>query len=197
MTPLLTHGPLLWFLNRGTGVVLLVVLTGSTVLGLLGAERNAGGRVPAFLPQELHRNLSILGLVLTVVHAGTAVVDTFVDIRWWQVVVPLGSSYEPVWLGLGALAFDVMLVVGVTSAARRRLGRASWHRVHLLGYAVWPVAFVHGAGIGTDAPSTWARWLALGCAAAITAALAARVRRHTGASRSRDVDGFETVSVSG
>lgn len=195
MTPLLTDGPLLWFLNRGTGVVLLVVLTASTLLGLLGAERNAGGRVPAFLPHEVHRNLSVLGLVLTGVHAVTAVVDSFVDIRWWQAFVPFGSAYEPLWLGLGALSFDLMLVVALTSALRRRLGHTAWHRVHLAGYAAWPIAFVHAAGIGTDAPASWARWLAAGCAAVLAVGLTARLRRHRRGARSRDPEGFVTLGA--
>src|SRR5689334_5656207 len=101
MTALLADAPVLWFLNRSTGVVVLVALTVSLVLGCLGAGRSSGGRVPAFVPQHLHRNLSILALVLTAVHAATAVADEYVDIRWWQALWPFGAAYEPLWLGLG------------------------------------------------------------------------------------------------
>lgn len=174
----LTEGPLLWFLNRGTGVALLVVLTASLALGMLTAGRRAGGMVPVFVPQNLHRNLSILGLALVVLHILTAVADTFVDIRWWQALSPWGATYEPFWLGLGALAFDLMVVLTFTTAVRSRLSPSGWHRVHLLGYAVWPVAFAHGAGIGTDAGEPWARAVGLGCLAVVLLALAVRVRRQ-------------------
>lgn len=173
----LTDGPLLWFLNRGTGVALLVVLSLSLTLGMLGAGGRAGGLVPAFVPQRLHRNLSLLGLALAVGHAMTAVLDGFVDIRWWQALSPWGASYQPLWLGLGSTAFDLMLVVVATTALKSRLSARAWHRVHLLGYAAWPVAMVHGAGIGTDAAAPWARWLALGCAVLVLAALAVRLSR--------------------
>lgn len=175
----LTDGPLLWFLNRGTGVTLLVVLTLSLSLGMLAAGRRAGGPVPAFVPRSLHRNLSMIGLALVVLHAVTAVVDSYVDIRWWQALSPLGATYEPLWLGLGTLSFDLMLLVGLTTWARSRLRPSTWHRVHLLGYACWPIALIHSAGIGTDAGEAWARWLAAGCTALVLAALATRVIRRT------------------
>lgn len=173
----LTDGPLLWFLNRGTGIVLLVVLSVSLALGMVSTGASAGNRVPAFVPQNLHRNLSILGLALVLAHALTAVVDTFVDIRWWQALSPWGATYEPFWLGLGTVAFDLMLVVALSTAVKSRLSVRAWRRVHLLGYAAWPVAFVHGAGIGTDAGEAWARWIAAGCLTLVLAALVARLTR--------------------
>lgn len=174
--------PLLWFLNRATGVVVLVALTASIVLGVLGAGRSSGGRVPAFLSQHLHRNLSILALGLTAAHAVTAVVDEYVDIRWWQVFVPAGATYEPFWLGLGTLAWDLMVLVALTTWARGRLSHRAWHRIHLLGYLIWPTALAHGAGIGTDAGARSSVLLAAGCVTAVLLSVAIRVLR---AARSR------------
>ena len=104
----LLHGPLLWYLNRSTGLVVLVLLTATVLLGVLATGR--GGRVlPRFVGQALHRNLALWSVVLLVVHITTAVVDTYVDIRWWQAVVPwVGATYLPLWLGLGTLAFDLL-----------------------------------------------------------------------------------------
>jgi sulfoxide reductase heme-binding subunit YedZ len=172
-----THGPELWFLNRSSGVIVLILLTLSLALGILGAGRQTGGFVPVFVPHALHRNLSVIALVLTAAHAMTAVIDTYVDIRWWQMFSPIGGSYRPLWLGLGALAFDLMLIVALTSWARHRLGPLAWRRIHLVGYAVWPIAFAHGAGIGTDAETPWARWVAAACLALLVLALVVRLGR--------------------
>lgn len=175
MISTLTHGPFLWFLNRGTGVILLVVLTLSLALGMLTAGKAAGGLVPRFVPQALHRNLSILALALVLAHIATAVLDTFVDIRWWQALSPVGATYEPLWLGLGTLSFDLMVLVALTTAVRARLGPTGWRRFHLLGYLCWPVAFAHGAGMGTDAGEPWARWIGFGCIAVVGVALTLRL----------------------
>ena len=166
---------MLWYLNRGSGVGLLLLLTATLVLGILTAREGRSRLVPRFVSQQLHRNLGILALVLVVGHAATAVVDSYVDIRWWQVVSPFGSTYKPLWLGLGSVAFDVMLLVVLTSVVRRRLGQRAWHAVHLLGYLSWPVALVHSVGIGTDAGSEWARQVGLGCVAAVALAGVVRI----------------------
>lgn len=163
----MSDSPVLWYLNRATGSVLLVLLTLVVVLGVLATFGRAGRGVPRFLTQAFHRNVSLIALALLVVHVLSAVLDTFVDIRWWQAVVPFGSSYKPVWLGLGAVAFDVIAVVVVTSLLRTRIGHRTWRVVHLFGYVAWATAVVHGIGIGTDAHTSWSRSLTLGCVGAV------------------------------
>jgi DMSO/TMAO reductase YedYZ heme-binding membrane subunit len=176
---------MLWYLNRGSGVALLLVLTAALCLGILSARSGRSRLVPRFLGQQLHRNLGVLSLVLVVGHAVTAVVDTYVDIRWWQAFSPVGATYKPLWLGLGSVAFDVMLLVVLTSVMRQRLGHRAWHVLHLLGYLSWPVAMAHSAGIGTDATSSWGRQVGLGCVAAVAAAALLRVTADGLAARRR------------
>jgi sulfoxide reductase heme-binding subunit YedZ len=89
--------------------------------------------------------------------------------------VPFGGSYRPFWLGLGAVSFDLMLAVVITSLARRRLGYGAWRATHWTAYASWPVALIHGLGIGTDAGSTWSLLITLACLVTVGAAVAARL----------------------
>lgn len=146
----LLHGPMLWYLNRSTGLVVLGLLTVTAVLGVLSTGR--GGRVlPRFVGLAVHRNLALWSVVLLVLHVTTAVVDSYVDIRWWQAIVPwAGSTYLPLWLGFGTLAFDLLALVVVTSLFRARMHHRGWRLVHLLAYGAWGVAVAHGLGIGTD-----------------------------------------------
>lgn len=175
----LLHGPLLWYLNRSTGLVVLALLTATAVLGVLATGR--GGRVlPRFVGQALHRNLALWSVVLLVVHVATAVVDSYVDIRWWQAVVPwVGATYLPLWLGLGTLALDLLLVVTVTSLLRARMRHRTWRLTHLLAYAAWAVAVGHGLGIGTDLRTAgWERsavWASVALVAGIAVVRLVRV----------------------
>ncbi|RHW27576.1 ferric reductase [Nocardioides immobilis] len=147
---------MLWFLNRGTGMVLLGVLTATVLLGVLAARGRAGSLLPAFVSRSLHRNLSLFGAILLVAHIATAVLDEFVDIRWWHAFVPYGAAYEPWWLAVGTLASDLILAVLVTTAVRGRLGLRCWQRVHQLAYLAWALGLVHGLMIGSDSGETWA-----------------------------------------
>lgn len=173
-------GPFLWYLNRGTGLVILALFTITTVLGVLSTGGKAGKRVPSFVTQAVHRNIALLSVVLLAVHVVTAVADSFVDIRWWQAVVPwAGSTYQPLWLGLGTLALDLIVVLTVTSLLRTRLSHRLWRAVHLSSYVGWALSVAHGIGIGTDvqAGRTWAYAVVGGCVVAVLAAIGLRLGR--------------------
>jgi DMSO/TMAO reductase YedYZ heme-binding membrane subunit len=171
-----TTGPTaLWYLTRGTGIVALVVLTATMVLGIVASVGWASPRLPRFVSRDLHRNLSLFCLVLLVAHIVTAVADGFAPIGYVASVVPFSSPYRPLWLGLGTLAFDLLLAVSATSALRRFLGQRAWRAVHWLAYACWPIAVLHGLGTGTDTRLGLTLALNAVCVAAVLAALAWRL----------------------
>ncbi|MBK9474982.1 MAG: ferric reductase-like transmembrane domain-containing protein [Tetrasphaera sp.] len=167
--------PFMWYLNRGTGVVLLGLLSMTTVLGILATGRQFSARWPRFVTQGLHRALAGLSVALLLVHIVTAVVDEYVDIRWWQALVPFGGTYKPLWLGLGALALDLLIAVVITSLLRDRISPRLWFVVHLLAYAAWAVSVVHGLGIGSDSRRDWMVSLTLVCVSMVGAGALGRL----------------------
>jgi hypothetical protein len=115
------------------------------------------------------------------VHIGTTVLDGFAPIRLLDAVVPFVSAYRPIWLGLGAVAFDLLLALTVTSLLRGRIGYRSWRVLHWLAYVSWPVALVHALGTGSDARVPWLQGLAVAATLCVAAAILVRVRAATGA----------------
>jgi len=169
------NGPMLWFLNRGTGIVLLMLMTLSVVLGVGSVRSRAGRGTPGFVRNVVHRNVALLAVAMVAVHVVSAVVDSYVDIRWWDALVPWGGLYQPVWLGLGALALDLLLAVFVTSLLRTRLPHTAWRLVHWASYLAWVIAVVHGLGIGTDSEATWSIMITAGCVVVVALAVAIRI----------------------
>ena len=167
--------PLLWYLNRGTGVVLLVVFTVTVVLGVLATGRSATPLWPRFVTQGLHRALAALSVPMLVAHVTSAVIDSFVDIRWWQAFVPFGATYMPLWMALGAISLDLLALVVATSLARARISHRVWFAVHLTTYAAWASAVVHGLFIGTDSSKGWMVAIYIACVSAVALAVLARV----------------------
>ena len=168
----------MWFLTRSTALVAFALLTATTVLGIATAGRVlVSPRWPRFANQLLHRNLSLLGLALMCVHIVTAIADHYVPISWWSVVVPGASSYRTLGVTLGTLAFDLLLVVVMTSLARGRIvTMRNWRRVHWAAYGVWPLALLHFFRTGTDAGAgSFGAWAAFVAALAVSAAVVARV----------------------
>jgi predicted ferric reductase len=159
--------PFLWYATRAAGLVTLILLTASMILGLLNAGRFASRRWPRFLVQGLHKNLSLLALAFLAIHVGTTVIDTYTSIGLQDAIVPFLSPYKRFWLGLGAIASDLMLVVLVTSLLRQRIGHRLWRVVHWAAYLCWPVAIAHGLGTGTDHGQTWVFGLTIACITAV------------------------------
>jgi methionine sulfoxide reductase heme-binding subunit len=166
-----------WYLARGTGLVTLLLLTLVVVLGILGPLRVTGGRWPRFAIDTLHRDLSLLVIALLLVHIVTSVLDTFVSISFTDAVIPFRASYRALWLGLGALAFDILLALVITSLVRRRLGYQRWRLVHWLAYASFPLAVLHGLGTGSDTKIWWMLLLTTACVAVVVVATCVRIVR--------------------
>ena len=169
------HGPELWFANRGTGFVLLLLLTFSTMLGVLATARISPRLWPRMLSQGLHRNVSLLAVTFLAAHVTTAVLDTFVDIRWWHAFVPFAGTYMPFWLGLGTLSLDLMIAITATSLLRHKMSHRPWRAIHVMAYASWGLGLLHGLQMGTDAGSVWGAAINYGCIAVVLLAVLARL----------------------
>lgn len=168
-------GPGLWYATRAAGLVTLLLLTVSVLLGILTSGRFASGAWPRFLTLGLHRNVSLLAAVFLALHVATTVLDTFVSIPLTSAFIPFVSPYRPFWLGLGAVALDLLIALVATSLIRNRLGLRAWRGVHWAAYVCWPVALAHGLGTGTDRRTIWVLTLTAACVAAVAAAAAWRV----------------------
>lgn len=163
---------------RASGVMVMVLLTLSVALGAVSTAmrlRDRAAGLPRFAVQAVHRDTSLLTLVLVGVHTVTAVIHSFVDIRWVDAVVPFTGPYEPLWIGLGAVALDILVIAAVAAALRHRIGPRTWRVLHATTYLVWVLAAVHAVGIGTDVDRTWAMATGAACLVVAVAATARRI----------------------
>jgi methionine sulfoxide reductase heme-binding subunit len=170
----------LWFLSRGSGLVLLLLFSAVVVLGVATRTGSAPRRWPRFAVAELHRTLSLFAVALLVLHVVTAILDPFVTIGWAATVLPFASAYRTLAIGLGTLAVDLGGAVLITSLARQRLGQRTWRAVHWLAYLAWPVAFLHSLTAGGDLGIWWVALIEVASAAAVATAVLARLFRRGG-----------------
>jgi len=161
----------LWYASRATGVVALVLLTAVLVLGILVNRQGRLPGLPRFAVTSLHRNISLLAVAFITVHVLTAVLDSYVSIPLLSAVIPFASGYDRLWLGLGAIAFDLMLALIISSLVRGHLNRNLWRAIHLLAYLCWPVAFAHSLGPHQDMRHGWQLDLSIACALIVVAAV--------------------------
>lgn len=182
---MLANARTLWFVTRGSGVVALILLTCATLLGVTLGVRARSARWPRFAFADLHRNLTLLAIVFVTVHVVTTIADGYAPITVVAAFVPFTSSYRAVWLGLGAISFDLLLALVVTSLLRHRISARFWRAAHWLAYVTWPVALVHSFGTGSDARFGWLATLGFVSLTIVALAVLVRAGLATGPSHIR------------
>lgn len=173
----ITADTALWYASRASGVVALLMLTLVLTLGVLTNQQGRLPGLPRFAVVGLHRNVALLAVAFIAMHVLSAVFDGYVDIGLIAILVPFTSSYETFWLGLGAVAVDLLLAVVVTSLLRTRLGPRLWRTTHWLTYAMYPIVVIHGIGAADDLRSGALLALTVTCALIVLVAVGWRWAR--------------------
>jgi len=167
-----------WALGRGTGITALAFMTVSVTLGIATRSGRPLAALPRFAVADMHRFAALAGTVLVALHVTLLFFDPYAQLRLMDFAVPFLGAYRPLWLGLGTLALDVLVAVIVSSLLRHRLGVRTFRVVHWATYALWPIAFAHALGNGTDAGRQWFQVFAMCCAVTVVAALGWRTRAN-------------------
>ena len=105
----------------------------------------------------MHSFLNWLGLGFAALHGIILIGDHFIKIGLPEVFTPFLSPYRPVPVGLGIIAFYLMLLLSLSFYARNHLGQKNFRLLHYVSYAVFLMVTVHGVLAGTDSGALW--WL--------------------------------------
>jgi DMSO/TMAO reductase YedYZ heme-binding membrane subunit len=141
------------FMLYYAGVFALVLLTASVAAGLMATDRifmTPGHRVMA---QAVHRAISFAALAFLVIHIVTEILAQRVHVI--DSAIPFLSPYRTVYIGLGTIASDLVLLVVVTSIVRKRFtahGKVwRWRAIHYASYAAFALGVLHGLLSGREA----------------------------------------------
>lgn len=160
---------LLWAVGRGNGIVALAFLTLSVTFGVVSRSGRPLPALPRFAVADIHRFVALAATLLVVLHVVLLFFDPYAKLRLVDFVVPFLGAYRPLWQGLGTVAFDLLIVLIITSLLRHRLGLRTFRAVHWTTYLLWPIAMSHSLGNGTDTGDLWFQAFAGCCALLVTA----------------------------
>jgi DMSO/TMAO reductase YedYZ heme-binding membrane subunit len=145
-----------WEIARVGGILAYLLATASVLIGMLVSLKLRSTNWPRFVTTELHRYVTVLALVFTVVHGLAVWIDPFTGFTPSEVLVPFTSHYRPLWIGMGIVSGYLLLAVWASEYVRRWIGYAWWRRFHFLAFAVFVLGALHGIGAGTDTGQPWA-----------------------------------------
>jgi methionine sulfoxide reductase heme-binding subunit len=138
----------LWFIDRSSGEVTIVLMSAVMVVGIIRAALPAAY---PFLVEGLHTNLALLTIAFGALHVFTAILDPFASLGPLDALVPFLSTYRATWLGLGVISGYLYGLAIVTSWPARRLRREWWVWLHRGIYLAWALALIHALATGSDA----------------------------------------------
>jgi predicted ferric reductase len=83
-------------------------------------------------------------------HVGFLLIDSYISLQWFEVLIPFNSDYKPLPMALGALSLYFLIITIVTSKARKKIGYQKWRKLHALNPILYIFVTMHGLLIGTD-----------------------------------------------
>lgn len=174
-----------WLVSRASGVVALVLVSASVVIGLTMAAKvvRRPGRKRALV--RLHEHLALVALVAIAVHGLALLGDGWLKPGLRGISIPFALTYRPAFTGIGIIAGYLAVLLGPSFYLRRRIGTRRWRKLHRATVLIWGLSAVHAIGAGSDARAVWLRCVVLTPIVPIFYLLALRVlgRRATPAPR--------------
>ena len=157
----LQPGLLAWYSVRALGFLAYLVLAASVLYGLLLSTKILDAIAHRPVSFALHKDLSIVGLILAGLHGAILLADTSFAFTPRSILVPFASPYSPVTVGIGQLTFYAWAVILVSFYVRRRIGQRTWRLLHYVTFLSFAGGTFHGIASGTDSGSVWAFWVYL------------------------------------
>jgi sulfoxide reductase heme-binding subunit YedZ len=166
-----------WLLSRSAGVVALVLVAVSVLIGLTLAAGLGGPPARRRALVAVHEHSALASLVAIALHGITLLGDSFLKPGITGIAIPFAIDYRPVYVGLGIIGGYLAALLGLSFYARRRIGGKRWRKAHRATPIVYVLGLIHTLGAGTDAGSTWLRAFMLSTAFAAGGLLVARLRK--------------------
>ncbi|MCF8549283.1 MAG: 2Fe-2S iron-sulfur cluster binding domain-containing protein [Pontimonas sp.] len=163
-----------WFLTRASAIVAWVLLTVTALWGILLKTRILRGADNPDWLKVTHRYISGLAMTMVAVHIVTLLLDDYIDFGWADVLIPFATSFEPLPVALGVIAFWLLVAIQVTALLAKWLPEAFWKAVHLSSYGVLLLVALHSGLVGTDVGTPW--YTAVSLVLITTATLAVVIR---------------------
>ena len=139
-----------WMAIRGSGLIAFLLLAGSTIWGLLISTKVLGRAVKAKGVSWFHESLGIGSLIATGIHMYFLFNHDYIDFGYRALFVPGASTWRPLAVAMGVVAFYMMFLITVSFYVKKWIGQNAWRAIHLTAFGTFIGAGLHGVFSGTD-----------------------------------------------
>lgn len=150
-----------WLVSDASGIVALVLISLSVVVGLAMAARVLKRPDVRRASARLHEHVAVAALAAIAAHGLTLLGDHWLRPGWRGITIPFALAYRPGFTGIGVIAGYIAVLLGPSFYLRRRIGARRWRKLHRGIVVVWILSVVHALGAGSDASKLWLRVVVL------------------------------------
>jgi methionine sulfoxide reductase heme-binding subunit len=150
-----------WLVSDASGIVALVLISGSVLLGLGMAAKAFKRPNLKRAVARLHEHIALAALAAIAVHGLALLGDHWLKPGWRGITIPFALSYRPGFTGIGIIAGYLAMLLGPSFYLRRRIGARRWRKLHRATVIVWMLSVVHALGAGSDGAKLWLRAVVL------------------------------------
>lgn len=140
-----------WDLARTSAITGYVLFWISVMLGLLITNRMARVWPGGPTAIDLHQFTSLLGLAFALFHGLILMGDSYMNFSPLQILIPFTTfNYRPLSVGLGQIAFFMLIPITFSFYLRKQLGPKTWRALHYGTFIAYSLITVHGLLSGSD-----------------------------------------------
>jgi len=142
-----------WITGRSLGIAAYLALVALVMIGTW-MRHPWRLRVPVLHAESrlrTHAALAVATVVLVVGHIVALASDKYAGVGWVGAIVPGMSHYRRVAVGVGVVAFLLMMLLTVTAGLAGRRGTKHWLLLHRCAAVTFGAVWFHGVMAGTDA----------------------------------------------
>lgn len=166
-----------WYLVRAAGLTSFLLLVASMVWGVFLSSHLVKDWIPGTMSMLFHATTSWLAVVLMIAHMGLLLFDTYYTYAISDLLVPFTGPYRPFAVGLGIVAFWVILAVTISFSLRKLMSRRVWLWLHYTSYVAFGLVAVHALMAGTDVTRPAMVSILVGSALLVGGMLVMRIRQ--------------------
>ena len=177
--------PTLWYVTRGAAATAYLLLTAVMAFGVILSFRGLEGLMRGWRVYDLHQVLTLLMLGFVGLHLVTLYLDPYEPFSLLKLVWPFAETYCPLGTALGVLTLYLLVLVALSSWARRLLSTRLWYLLHLTSYVAFILVTIHGLLTGADSQTPWMLGVYSGSSALVALLTLGRIYFAAQAARER------------
>lgn len=145
-----------WTIARAGGFTALLLLTLAVASGLaMSVQWQSSSKWPRIINNALHNFLTLMSTIFVGLHILTLWIDPFTHFNWYEMFIPLTSSYRPLWTAFGIIGLYLGIAIGISTLLRSRIGYRWWRRLHVFTILIYTLVIIHGITSGSDTTTWW------------------------------------------